>query len=77
MPAAWLIEQCGLKGVRSKDVGMHRNHALVLVNYRDSSSEEILLFAKKIMRSVRKKFDISLEIEPSILSSSEKSTFSS
>ncbi|MDA9688928.1 UDP-N-acetylmuramate dehydrogenase [Betaproteobacteria bacterium] len=73
LSAAWLIESCGFRGAKFKNVGMHLKHALVLVNYRDSSSEDILLFAEKVKASVKEKFDVNLKIEPVILSSSEKS----
>ena len=75
LSAAWLIESCGFKGAKFKNVGMHLKHALVLVNYGDSSSEEILIFAEKVKTSVKEKFDITLKIEPMIFSSSERSKY--
>ena len=75
LSAAWLIESCGFRGVKFKNVGMHLKHALVLVNYKDSSSEEVLMFAEKIKASVKEKFDVNLKIEPVILSSSERSKY--
>ena len=71
--AAWLIEACGFRGARFKNVGMHLKHSLVLVNYNESSSQEILVFADRVKASVKEKFAIDLEIEPKILSSSGKS----
>ena len=74
LSAAWLIESCGFRGTKFKNVGMHLKHALVLVNYNNSSSQEVLVFAEKVKASVKEKFDVTLKIEPN-LSSSERSKY--
>ena len=75
LSAAWLIESCGFRGAKFKNVGMHLKHALVLVNYDKSSSQEVLMFAEKVKDCVKEKFDVNLKIEPVILSSSERSKY--
>ncbi|MDG2047983.1 MAG: UDP-N-acetylmuramate dehydrogenase [Halioglobus sp.] len=64
--AAWLIEQCGWKGHRAGDQGVHPQHALVLVNYGSGSGAQLLTLANKIVASVYEKFGVALEIEPRI-----------
>lgn len=66
IPAAWLIEQAGWKGTREGGVGVHPEHALVLVNYASDSGAELLAFANRIASSVSQQFGIELEIEPRI-----------
>lgn len=67
IPAAWLIEQCGWKGKRINDVGVHQHQALVLVNYGNGKGNEILQLAKNIQRSVKEKFNIELTPEVNII----------
>jgi len=68
IPAAWLIEQCGFKGKRFGDAGVHKNQALVLVNYGGASGQELLLLATKIQDAVLTRFGIEINPEVNIIS---------
>src|SRR5690606_19690493 len=52
VPAGWLIEQCGWKGKKIGNVGVHKDQALVLVNYGGAKGEEIKDLAMAIQTSV-------------------------
>lgn len=66
VPAAWMIDHCGWKGYRRDDLGVHGQHALVLVNYGNNCGEQLLSLANDIVGSVYDKFGIHLEIEPRV-----------
>lgn len=66
LPAAWLIEHCGWKGYRREGLGIHPEHALVIVNYGNGSGAALLELADEVAASVREAFDIALEMEPRV-----------
>lgn len=67
IPAAWLIEQCGWKGKRFGDAGVHAYQPLVLLNYSQASGSEIIELAGRIRDSVFDRFNILLEAEVNII----------
>ncbi len=67
VPAGWLIEQAGFKGKRFGDAGIHKNQALVLVNYGNATGQEILAVSKDIQATVLQRFGIAIEAEVNVI----------
>jgi UDP-N-acetylmuramate dehydrogenase len=65
--AGWLIDNAGLKGYRKADAGVHKNQALVLVNYGNASGNDIINLAKEVQHKIKDKYGISIEAEVNIL----------
>jgi UDP-N-acetylmuramate dehydrogenase len=70
LSAAWLIEACGLRGIREGDAGVSAQHALVLVNHGAASGAEILGLAHRVADAVEQRFGLRLEPEPRIVGAS-------
>ncbi|NQZ11180.1 MAG: UDP-N-acetylmuramate dehydrogenase [Algicola sp.] len=70
IPAAWLIEQCGLKGRTIGDIAIYQHHALILTNTKSGTGAQLLDLVELIRNSVLKHFDIRLEPEVKIIGQS-------
>ncbi len=67
MSAAWMIEACGLKGMREGDAGVSDQHALVLVNHGHATGEQVWALAQRVQNEVYERFGVKLEPEPIIV----------
>ena len=67
IPAAWLIDQCGFKGLRKGNVGVHDKQALVLLAFEGAKGKELLDLADEIRSAVKERFNIDIEPEVNIV----------
>ena len=63
----WLIEQCGWKGKKIGDAGVHDKQALVIVNHGSATGKELFDLSEQIRKSVAEKFGIDLEREVEVI----------
>src|SRR5690606_41642945 len=66
IPAGWLIEHAGYKGKRAGNAGVHKDQALVLVNYGNATGEEIWQLAMEIQKKVKEMTGIFIEPEVNV-----------
>ncbi len=67
LAAGWLVEQSGWKGKQFGNYGVHKDQALVLVNYGNAKGNEVYELSGKILESVKEKFGVELEREVVII----------
>ena len=66
VPAGWLIDQAGWKGKTIGEIGVHKNQALVLVNYGGGKGNDIYALALEVKASVKEKYGVDIEPEVNV-----------
>lgn len=74
VPAAWLIDNAGLKGYRIGGAEVWPAQPLVIDNAEDATAEDVAKLASHVQRTVKQKFGIRLEPEVNFIDSSIKVT---
>ncbi|MDB5260141.1 MAG: UDP-N-acetylenolpyruvoylglucosamine reductase [Candidatus Nomurabacteria bacterium] len=67
VPAGWLLEEMGYKGVRDGNVGTFPRHALCVVAYDGARGEEVYAFTEKMRGDFKKKYGITLKYEVNVI----------
>ena len=67
LAAAQLIDRCGWKGRRLGEVGVWHRQPLVLINCGSASGPDFLALGEQVRQSVRERFGVELELEPSAI----------
>lgn len=67
LAAGWLIDQCGLKGMRDGAFGVHQHQALVLVHFGGGDRQGLIKTASAIADKVEARFGVRLEPEPRLI----------
>ena len=64
VPAAWMIDQCGFKGMRLGGAQVYPKQPLVIVNATGTAtSEEIVALEQRVIGTIRQKYGIELHPE--------------
>ncbi len=63
VPAAWLIDQCGWKGVEHGGAAVHSKQPLVLINKNGATATQVKELAARIQQSVKESYGIDISPE--------------
>ena len=64
VPAAWMIDQCGFKGMRLGGAQVYPKQPLVIVNATgEATPDEIIALERRVIDTIRAKYDIELHPE--------------
>ena len=63
IPAGFLIEQAGLKGVREGDIQVSEKHASFFVNIGEGKEQDVKKLAARVKKTVKDKFGVDLHEE--------------
>lgn len=63
IPAAYLIDECGLKGKKIGGAQISEKHSNFIVNLGEAKAEDVIILISFIKQKVRNKFGIGLEEE--------------
>lgn len=69
VPAGWLIEHAGLKGMRVGGAQVDPNNALVIINTGNATGKDVEMLARSVVDHVRERFAIALEREANYIDS--------
>jgi len=67
LAAGWLIDNAGWKGKTIGNYGVHKNQALVLVNYGGAQGSDIFQLSEDILSSIKELYGIELEREVNVI----------
>ncbi len=72
IPAAFLIEICGLKGYRIGGAQVNESQPLVLLNQGGATAQDVIALAQHVRKTVRAQTSITLAIEPELVGFSQE-----
>lgn len=68
IPAAFLLDVCGLKGINHKNAAINANQPLVIINATGKAKAvDVLALAGEVLAAVKQKTGLALEIEPELI----------
>ena len=73
--AGYLIDKAGLKGTKIGNAEISNKHANFIINLGNAKSDDIIKLIKIIIKQVKEKFDIILELEVKLLGYDKQSLY--